>query len=56
MAELMRLLLPLLIGRLLWRAPGALYRAALPGRVGLGEPVRPGALWLHAVSLGETGT
>ena len=53
--QLMRLLLPLLIGRLLWRARREpLYRAALPERVGLGEPVRPGALWLHAVSLGET--
>ena len=53
--QLMRLLLPLLIGRLLWRArQEPLYRTALPERVGLGEPVRPGALWLHAVSLGET--
>jgi 3-deoxy-D-manno-octulosonic-acid transferase len=53
--QLMRLLLPLLMGRLLWRArQEPLYRAALPERVGLGEPVRPGALWLHAVSLGET--
>ena len=53
--QLMRLLLPLLVGRLLWRARAEpLYGAALGERLGLGAPSRPGALWLHAVSLGET--
>jgi 3-deoxy-D-manno-octulosonic-acid transferase len=52
---LMRGLLPLLLGRLLWRArrePG--YGQALPERLGFGAANEPGALWLHAVSLGET--
>ena len=53
--QLMRLLLPLLMGRLLWRArEEPLYGAALGERLGLGRTSRPGALWLHAVSLGET--
>ena len=51
----MRLLLPLLLVRLLLRARREpVYGQALPERVGLGPASAPGALWLHAVSLGET--
>ncbi|MFM2119484.1 MAG: hypothetical protein RL722_952 [Pseudomonadota bacterium] len=51
----LRLLLPVLLLRLLWRSRREpLYRHALGERLGLGRPVAPGALWLHAVSLGET--
>lgn len=51
----MRLLLPLLLVRLLWRARREpVYGQALPERLGLGPASAPGALWLHAVSLGET--
>ncbi|UUX94840.1 3-deoxy-D-manno-octulosonic acid transferase [Aquabacterium sp. J223] len=53
----LRLLLPLLLARLWWRGrrePG--YRHAVAERLGWysGPTPRPGALWLHAVSLGET--
>ncbi len=54
---LLRLATPLYLLRL-WRRgaqePG--YRSALAERFGLyrGRPPMPGALWLHAVSLGET--
>jgi 3-deoxy-D-manno-octulosonic-acid transferase len=52
---LLRLLLPLVFIRLWWRArrePG--YRLAWRERLGLGAPSVPGAVWVHAVSLGET--
>jgi 3-deoxy-D-manno-octulosonic-acid transferase len=52
---LLRLLLPLVFVRLWWRArrePG--YALAWRERLGLGAASAPGALWLHAVSLGET--
>ncbi len=40
----------------LWRRGGAepLYRAHWAERLGFGERTAPGALWLHAVSMGET--
>ncbi|OYT86611.1 MAG: 3-deoxy-D-manno-octulosonic acid transferase [Burkholderiales bacterium PBB6] len=48
--------MPVYLARLWWRGrlePG--YRHALPQRFGWGLPaVAPGAVWLHAVSLGET--
>ncbi|RZS57201.1 3-deoxy-D-manno-octulosonic-acid transferase [Sphaerotilus mobilis] len=54
-ATLMRLLTPLLIGRLWLRARREpLYGHAVAERLGLGAATPPGALWLHAVSLGET--
>ncbi|MFM2066290.1 MAG: hypothetical protein RLZZ584_1199 [Pseudomonadota bacterium] len=54
-AAALRLLTPLLLLRLLWRARREpLYGHALAERLGLGVPAPPGALWLHAVSLGET--
>jgi 3-deoxy-D-manno-octulosonic-acid transferase len=53
---LLRLATPLYLARLWWRGgrePG--YRQALPERLALGGPAAPaGAVWLHAVSLGET--
>jgi 3-deoxy-D-manno-octulosonic-acid transferase len=52
---LLRLLLPLIFVRLWWRGrrePG--YRLAWRERLGLGASSAPGAVWLHAVSLGET--
>lgn len=54
-ATALRLATPLYLLKL-WRRGGAepLYRAHLAERFGGGEPSRPGALWLHAVSLGET--
>jgi 3-deoxy-D-manno-octulosonic-acid transferase len=55
-STLLRLATPAYLLRLWWRGrrePG--YRQALPRRVGLGYgATEPGALWLHAVSLGET--
>ena len=54
-AGLLRLLLPLIFVRLWWRGrrePG--YRLAWRERLGLGAPSAPGAVWVHAVSLGET--
>jgi 3-deoxy-D-manno-octulosonic-acid transferase len=55
-ALLLRLLTPLLLARLAWRARREpAYLHAWPQRLGLGLPaVPPGALWVHAVSLGET--
>jgi 3-deoxy-D-manno-octulosonic-acid transferase len=51
----LRLLTPVLLLRLLWRARREpLYGHALVERLGLGAPVPAGAVWLHAVSLGET--
>jgi len=52
---LLRLLLPLVFVRLWWRGrhePG--YRLAWRERLGLGPSSAPGAVWVHAVSLGET--
>jgi 3-deoxy-D-manno-octulosonic-acid transferase len=52
---LLRLLLPLIFVRLWWRGrrePG--YRLAWRERLGLGASSVPGAVWVHAVSLGET--
>jgi 3-deoxy-D-manno-octulosonic-acid transferase len=54
-AWLLRLLLPLIFVRLWWRGrrePG--YRLAWRERLGLGAASAPGAVWVHAVSLGET--
>jgi len=51
----LRLALPLIFVRLWWRGrrePG--YRRAWRERLGLGAASDPGAVWLHAVSLGET--
>lgn len=54
-SALMALLLPLLWLRYLWRARREpLYARWMGERLGLGEPVAPGAVWIHAVSLGET--
>lgn len=51
----LRALLPLLMLRLLWRARREpLYGHALAERLGYGPATPPGAVWLHAVSLGET--
>ncbi|MCW5659647.1 MAG: 3-deoxy-D-manno-octulosonic acid transferase [Burkholderiaceae bacterium] len=52
---LLRLLLPLVFVRLWWRGrrePG--YRQAWGERLGWGAASAPGAVWVHAVSLGET--
>ncbi|MBP6725275.1 MAG: hypothetical protein KA137_10570, partial [Halioglobus sp.] len=51
-------LLPLLVLRMLWRSrPAPAYRRRLPERFGLFR-ARPGlevpAIWVHAVSVGET--
>ncbi|MBI5269005.1 MAG: 3-deoxy-D-manno-octulosonic acid transferase [Burkholderiales bacterium] len=54
-ATLWRLLTPLLLARLWWRGrrePG--YRQRLGERLGFGPRTVPGAVWVHAVSLGET--
>jgi len=51
----LRLALPLVFVRLWWRGrrePG--YRRAWRERLGFGPPSEPGAVWVHAVSLGET--
>ena len=51
----LRLLLPLVLLRYFWRGrrePG--YRIGFGERLGYGPGHPPGALWLHAVSLGET--
>jgi 3-deoxy-D-manno-octulosonic-acid transferase len=51
----LRLLTPVLLLRLLWRARREpMYGHHLVERLGLGGPVAPGAVWIHAVSLGET--
>ncbi len=51
----LRLLTPVLLLRLLWRARREpMYGHHIAERLGLGEPVAPGAVWIHAVSLGET--
>jgi 3-deoxy-D-manno-octulosonic-acid transferase len=54
-SSILRLALPLWLARLWWRGarePG--YRQHLGERLGWGAPQTPGALWVHAVSLGET--
>lgn len=55
-SALLRLLTPAYLARLWWRGrqePG--YREHLGERLGwAARPAAPGALWLHAVSLGET--
>jgi len=56
-ATLLRGLTPLYLARLWWRGRRErTYRQAIPERLGLYAQARPepGALWLHAVSLGET--
>jgi 3-deoxy-D-manno-octulosonic-acid transferase len=48
-------LLPLVLLRLWWRGrkdPG--YRQSIAERFGFGLHLRPGAIWIHAVSVGET--
>lgn len=52
----LRLASPAYLGKLLWRSRvEPPYRHALGERFGFyGKPAQPGALWLHAVSLGET--
>lgn len=54
-STLLRLALPLWLARLWWRGarePG--YRQHFAERLGFGMRQTPGALWVHAVSLGET--
>ncbi|HEV7576358.1 MAG TPA: 3-deoxy-D-manno-octulosonic acid transferase [Caldimonas sp.] len=53
---LLRLVAPLYLLRVLWRGRREpLYVSALGERFGLyGERMQPGAVWIHAVSLGET--
>jgi 3-deoxy-D-manno-octulosonic-acid transferase len=49
------LLLPFVLLRLWWRGrkdPG--YRQAIAERFGFSQGIRPGAIWVHAVSVGET--
>jgi len=49
------LLLPVVLLRLWWRGrkdPG--YRKAIAERFGFSQDIRPGAIWIHAVSVGET--
>ena len=48
-------LLPIVLLRLWWRGrkdPG--YRQSIAERFGFGLHIRPGAIWIHAVSVGET--
>jgi 3-deoxy-D-manno-octulosonic-acid transferase len=55
-STLLRALTPVYLLRLWWRGRREpLYRHAWPERLGFGYRLAaPGALWLHAVSLGET--
>ena len=56
-SALLRLITPAYVGKLLWRGRHEpLYRHAIRERFGFygRTPAVPGALWLHAVSLGET--
>jgi 3-deoxy-D-manno-octulosonic-acid transferase len=56
-ATLLRGLTPVYLARLWWRGRRERpYRHAIPERLGLysGPAPEPGALWIHAVSLGET--
>ncbi|MDO9013177.1 MAG: 3-deoxy-D-manno-octulosonic acid transferase [Polynucleobacter sp.] len=48
-------LLPIILLRLWWRGrkdPG--YRQAIAERFGFSQGIQPGAIWIHAVSVGET--
>jgi len=53
---LLRLITPLYLLRVQWRGRREPAYASVPGeRLGFyGEPIVPGAIWVHAVSLGET--
>ena len=54
-AAALRLLVPAMLVRYWWRGrkePG--YRVAMRERLGFGPSQAPGAVWVHAVSLGET--
>ena len=53
---LLRVVVPLYLLRVLWRGRSEpLYSTVIGERVGLyRQSARPGALWIHAVSLGET--
>ena len=54
---LWHLLLPLAIVRLVWRARHSFdYLHNIPERLGFGfdKPIKKGAIWIHAVSVGET--
>ena len=54
---LWHLLLPLAFIRLTWRARHSIdYLSYLPERLGFGynKPIKQGAIWIHAVSVGET--
>lgn len=54
---LWHLLLPLAFIRLAWRARHSIdYLSYLPERLGFGyrKPIKQGAIWIHAVSVGET--
>ena len=54
---LWHLLLPLAFIRLTWRARHSIdYLRYLPERLGFGysKPIKQGAIWIHAVSVGET--
>jgi 3-deoxy-D-manno-octulosonic-acid transferase len=54
-SALLRLATPAYLARLWWRGRAEpLYRSHLAQRLGYGPATAPGALWLHAVSLGET--
>jgi 3-deoxy-D-manno-octulosonic-acid transferase len=49
------LLLPVVLLRLWWRGRKDLgYRQAIAERFGFGLRIRPDAIWIHAVSVGET--
>jgi 3-deoxy-D-manno-octulosonic-acid transferase len=49
------LLLPMVLLRLWWRGRKDLgYRQAIAERFGFSQGIRPGAIWVHAVSVGET--
>ncbi len=49
------LLLPIVLLRLWWRGrKDSGYRQAIAERFGFNQGIRPGAIWIHAVSVGET--
>ncbi len=49
------LLLPVVLLRLWWRGrKDPAYRQAIAERFGFGHGIQPGAIWIHAVSVGET--
>lgn len=51
---LVRLLLPFALLRLWWRGRrNPAYAPRWPERLGYGDHLKPGALWIHAVSVGE---